>query len=113
MLAAQKPIKTQAGGKKSLLYFGCWQWWGFGEGADTCPKADSHPPPNPINIQGVRTFIDRDGMVHAEMAQSALTVTQKSAIGCLTSLILFVLGTVNLQVPGVLPSVRSRRVRND
>ena len=43
--------KTQAGGKKSLLYFGCWQWWGFGEGADACPKADSHPPQTPSTIR--------------------------------------------------------------
>ena len=71
------------------------------------------PPPRPINNQGVRTFIERDRMVHAEIAQSALTAILKSVIGGLTSIILFVLDTVNLQVPGMLPSMRSQRVRND
>ena len=41
LLAAQKPIKRQIGGKESLLYFG-YRQPGVGEGrADSCPKADS------------------------------------------------------------------------
>ena len=78
--------------------------WGGGR---CLSKSRLPPPPNPINNQGVKTFIDRDRIVHAEIAQSALTVTLKSVIGGLTSIMLFVLGTVNLQVPGVLLSMRS------
>ena len=38
LLASQKPVKRQVGGKESLLYFGCWQPVGR---ADSYPKADS------------------------------------------------------------------------
>ena len=40
LIAAQKPIKRQVGGKETLVYFGCRQPVGR---ADACPKADSLP----------------------------------------------------------------------
>ena len=51
----------------------------------------------PANNQGARAYIDRGRGLHAETAQSAPTVILKLVIGGLTSVILIVLGTVNLQ----------------
>ena len=64
--------------------------------ADICPKADSHPPP--MATSGVRAFIDRVGAgeLHAETAQSSLTVIFKPVI----NIILVVLGPVHLQFQG-------------
>ena len=65
---------------------------------DASPKAHS-PPPTPSN-QGARAFIDGGREVRAETARSALTVIWKLGTGDLTSVILNVLGTVNLQFQG-------------
>ena len=54
------------------------------------------PTPRPDN-QGARAFIDRGRGLHVETAQSALTVILNLVISGLTSVILIVLGTVNLQ----------------
>ena len=56
----------------------------------------THPPDN----QRARAFIGKERVLHAETAQAALTVIEKLVIGGLTSTILIVLGTVNLQFPG-------------
>ena len=45
----------------------------------------------------VRAFIDRRRELHEETAQSALIVIFRLVVGGLTSIILIVLGTVNLQ----------------
>ena len=55
------------------------------------------PTPDPLATCGARTSIDRRRGLHAEMAQSALTVIFKLVIGGLTNVILVVLGIVNLQ----------------
>ena len=76
--------------------------WGLGKGkfADVCPKAD-YPPATVLNKQGVRAFKDRVGWgLCVETAQSSLTVLFKFVISGLTSIILIVLGTVNLQLQG-------------
>ena len=61
--------------------------------ADVCPKADKH---------GVRALTDRvgEGALHAGTAQSSLTVIFRLVMSGLTSIILNVLGTVNLQFQG-------------
>ena len=64
--------------------------------ADACPKANNSTP----HSQGARAFIDGGRELHAETAQSALTVFLKSVIAGLTSVILIVLSTVNLQFQG-------------
>ena len=56
-----------------------------------------------LTVSGARAFIDRWRGLHAETAQSALTVIYKLVVGGLTSVILIVSGTVNLQSLG--PSV--------
>ena len=60
------------------------------------PALPPAPPPAPDN-QGARAFIDRGRGLHAETIQSALPVILKLVIGGLISVILIVLGTVNLQ----------------
>ena len=77
-------------------------------GVGASPKAHS-PPPTPSN-QGVRAFIDGGREVRAETAQSSLTVILKLAISDLTSVILNVLGTVNLQFQGQFVSIFLRPV---
>ena len=54
----------------------------------------------PLATSGARAFIVRRRGLHAETAQSALTVIFKLVIGGLTSIILVVVGTVNLQFQG-------------
>ena len=49
---------------------------------------------------GVRAFIDRERGLHAERAQSALTVILRLVICGLTSVIVIVLSTANLQFWG-------------
>ena len=77
--------------------------------ADICPKADS---PLPIlGTSGTRGFIDRRwGVLHVERAQSFLTVVFKLVISSLTSIILVVLGTVNLQFQGWFVPISLRPV---
>ena len=81
--------------ERKVLYFRCQQLWEWV--ADICPKADS-----PSDKQRVRAFVDRagGGGLHAERAQSSLTVIFKLVISGLTGIILVVLGTVNLQFGG-------------
>ena len=55
LLATQKPVNRQVGGKESLLYFRCWQLQG--RVVDICPDS-----PHPPDKQGVRAFIDRVGV---------------------------------------------------
>ena len=66
---------------------------------DICSKADS---PNPGQAEG-ESFYEQSvcvGGLHAEMAQSTLTVIFKLLISGLANIILIVLGTVNLQFQG-------------
>ena len=70
-----------------MLYFG----WGAGRRANACPKAD---PPQPN--RWASAFIDGGRGLCAETAQAAPTGILKLVIGDLTSVILIVLGTVNL-----------------
>ena len=91
--------------RKVCFYFGCWQlgsgvWWGK---LDVSSKADFHPTSTPNNHEQ-EFYIEREGL-HAETAQSALTVIFKLFVGGLTSDILIVLGTVNLQFQGWFVSV--------
>ena len=81
--------------ERKVLYFRCQQLWE--RVADICPKADS-----PSDKQRVRAFVDRAGGrgLHAERAQSSLTVIFKLVISGLTGIILVVVGTVNLQFGG-------------
>ena len=67
---------------------------GGGESTDICPKAGSPT----LTSRELRAFIDRvGGGLHAETAQSSLTVIFELVISGLTSIILMVLVTVNLQ----------------
>ena len=56
-----------------------------------CPKVDS---PHPLNSQEARALTCRERGLHAETAQSALTVILKLGIGGLTSVMLVVSGVV-------------------
>ena len=71
-----------------------------GEGWQKPVQRSTSPP---LTVSGARAFIDRWRGLHAETAQSALTVIYKLVVGGLTSVILIVSGTVNLQSQG--PSV--------
>ena len=71
-----------------MLYLGCWQLWGR---ADDSSKAAF---PGEVSF-----YRQREGL-HVETAQSALTVILKLVMGGLTSTILIVLSTVNLQFQG-------------
>ena len=66
------------------------------------PKANSTLP---LATSGTRAFVDRRRL-HAETAQSAPTAVFRLVTGGLTSTILIVLGTVNLQFQGpIFPHV--------
>ena len=73
---------------------------------DSCPKADSTPPPE----TGHKSFYRQREGLHVETAQSALTVILKLVIGGLTSVILIALRTVNLQFQGWFVSISLRPV---
>ena len=75
--------------------------------ADICPKVDS-----PYLKSGVKSFYITDGgrWVHAEIAQSALMAILKLVISDLTSIILIVLSTVNLQFQGQSVSIFLRPI---
>ena len=64
----------------------------------------------PTDSQWARAFIDRGLVLHAETAQSALTVILKLVIRGLTSIILIVLTTVNLQFQGQFIPISLRPV---
>ena len=100
--------RGQVGGKESLLYFGGWQpWGGGGPTAVQMLIPSAHPPPE---NQGARAFTERGRGLHAETAQSALTVTLRLVSSGLTSVILLVSGTVNLQLQGWFISVSLRPI---
>ena len=67
--------------------------------ADICPKVNSPPPGNQWGKSSYRQNVG--GGLHAEIAQSTLTVIFKMVIGGLNSIILVVLGTVNHQFQGL------------
>ena len=73
---------------------------------DTCSKADS---PSPRQSGGESFYRQREGL-HAETAQSALTVILKLVISGLISIILTVLSTVNLQFQGQFVPISLRPV---
>ena len=63
-----------------------------------------------VQRQWERAFIDRGRRQHAETLQSALTVIFRPYIGGLTSIILVVLSTVNLQLQGSFVSTSLRLI---
>ena len=67
------------------------------------------PPPPPDN-RGARAFIGGGKGLHVETVQSALTAILKSVIGGLTSILLIVLSTVNLQFKGQFVPISLRPV---
>ena len=77
--------------------------WGWGQWT---PVQRPTPPPSPsCDTLGVRAFIGEGRGLHAERAQAALTVILKLVIGGLTSVILIVISTVNLQFQGWFVSI--------
>ena len=66
--------------------------------------------PQPLAISGARAFIDRGRGVHAETAQTALTVILKLVVSGLTGVILIVFSTVKLQFPSRFVSISLRPV---
>ena len=90
-----------------MLYLGCWQSTVRGRWT---PVQRSITTPGPLHTdnQWASTFIDRRKMLQAETAWLTLTVILKLAVNGLTSVILTVLSTVNLQFQGwfVLISLR-------
>ena len=60
--------------------------------------------------QGARAFIDGGQGLHAETAQSALTVVLKLVIGGLTSVLFTVLSTFSLQSQGQCVAISLRPV---
>ena len=78
--------------------------------ADICAKAN--PPPGRHRQEGGESIYRqlRGWGARAETAQSSLTASFKSVISGLTSTILVVVRTVNLQVRGVLVPISLRSV---
>ena len=113
LLAAQKPINSQVGGKERLIYFRCWQLVGGGWQTSvqrlTPLTLPPHQPPALASSE-VRAFTDRRRGLYAETAQSALTVIFRLVVSGLTGIILVVLGTVNLQFEGRFVSITLRRI---
>ena len=75
-------------------------------GTDACRKAD----PPPTDSQEARAFIDCRRGLHAETAQSALTVNLKLVISGLTSVIVIALCTVSLQFQDQFVSISLRQI---
>ena len=94
------------GGKESFLYFGCRLPAGVGRTVYLKANCHSLQPQQ----SGDRAFVDRGRALHAETAQLALTVIFGLVIGGLTSVILVVLGTVNLQFQGQFVSISLKPV---
>ena len=88
------------GRKESLLYFRCWQLGGHGGGQTSVQR--QIPPTD--DLVGQEFLMAGEGL-HAETAQSALTVILKLVIGGLSGVILLVLVTVSLQFQGKLVSI--------
>ena len=92
LLATQKPINRPGWWKAKFALFQM-SASATGEGEGRHLSKGWLPA---LATSGVRAFINRRGL-HAEIAQLSLTVILKLAIDGLTSIILVVLGTVNLQ----------------
>ena len=100
LLTTQQPIKRQGWWKGKVALFQSLATAGWR--ADSCPNADSLPR----HWQSVGKSFNRWGEgLHAETAQSALTVILKLVIGGLSGVILLVLVTVSLQFQGKLVSI--------
>ena len=76
--------------------------------ANSCVCSSSQEPGE--GNQGARAFIDGGRGLYAETAQSALTVILRLVISDLTSVILIVLNTVNLQFQGQFVPISLRPV---
>ena len=87
------PLKSQVGGKESLFQMPATEGGG-GQGAGGHLSRGQLPT---LATSEARAFINRRRELHAEIAQLSVTVILKLAIHGLTSIILVVLGTVNLQ----------------
>ena len=100
-----KKKRGQYGGKESLLYFRCWQ---FGERvADICSKADSPP------WQAVGESFYRQSQGWGATCRNSSVISNSHlqlVISGLTSIILVVLRTVNLQFCCVLVPISLRSV---
>ena len=101
------PLKRHVGAKESLIYFGCQQWWG--ERVNTYPKRLIFPNSS-TDSQWARASIGWGRGLHAETASGLLTVILKLVIGGLTSVILVVLSTVNIQIHGGFISISFRPI---
>ena len=64
-----------------------------------------HTPPHSRQAEGESFYQHSGGQLHVETAQSSLTVIFKLVLSGLTSIILIVLGTVNLQFQGSFVSI--------
>ena len=84
------------GWKEKFALFWMPEMEGRGVLANACPKADS---PAPLTLKGPEFFLTEGGG-YMQKQQSALTVIFRLVIGGPTSVILRVLGTVNLQFWG-------------
>ena len=71
-------------------------------------KADPTLPS--LTVSGARAFIDRRKVLHAETAQSALTIGFTLTIGGLSSIFLIVLSTVNFQLQSLFTPISLRPV---
>ena len=81
--------------------------WGW-RVADTCPKSNFAPAPDSGSFY--RQSIGGGRGLHAETAQSSLTVIFTLVISGLTSITLVVLGSVNLQFRGALVPISLRPI---
>ena len=87
-----------------MLYFRC-QYVGRGEGQMSGQRLTLPS----LATSEARAFIDRREL-HEETAQSALIVIFRLVVGGLTSIILIVLGTVNLQFQDQFVSISLKPV---
>ena len=111
LLTAQKAINRPGWWRGKFALFQMPPTWGEGWTSvqrPTPPTTTTHTRTHTHSNRGARAFIDRRRGLHAETAQSALTVIFRLVIGGLTSVILIVLGTVNLhfQSPFVIISLK-------
>ena len=102
LLTAQKPINRPGWGKGKFGLFQVPATVGGGWQASVQRLTSPHPPAQTSRGLGVGESINRvrGGGLHAETAQSSLTVIFKLVISGLTSIILVVLGTVNHRFQG-------------
>ena len=95
LLAVQKPIKRPGWWKGKFALFWMLASGGGGEGG----YLSKGQLPLPGQSAGKGFYRRREGLP-AETVQSALTVILKLVIGALTSVVLIVLGIVNLRFQG-------------